>query len=170
MIIYNFYSRVFIFAVFCAILETEVVWDNETIPIFKRGTHKKAPDERTVMAKFRQERINDAVASEVSSILREVKDPRVSGALITITSADVTADLKYAKIFYSSVTGEDDDIKKGLKSASGFVRSRLAKELNLRITPEISFIYDNSVEHGVEIARILGTLDISDDDGDDGDD
>lgn len=122
------------------------------------------------MAKFRQERINDAVASEVSSILREVKDPRVSGALITITSADVTADLKYAKIFYSSVTGEDDDIKKGLKSASGFVRSRLAKELNLRITPEISFIYDNSVEHGVEIARILGTLDISDDDGDDGDD
>lgn len=114
------------------------------------------------MAKFRQERINDSVAAEVSQIIREVKDPRVSGALITITAADVSADLKYAKIFYSCINGEDDDVRKGLKSAAGFVRSQIARRLNLRITPEITFVYDGSVEHGIEIARILNTLNISD--------
>lgn len=113
------------------------------------------------MAKFRQDRINDSVCAEVAQIIREVKDPRVSSALITITAADVTADLKYAKIFYSCIGGETDDVKKGLKSAQGFVRSQIARRLNLRITPEISFVYDSSVEHGIEIARILGTLNIT---------
>ena len=53
------------------------------------------------MAKYRQSRINDSVAQEISMILRDVKDPRVSDAMITITGADVTPDLKYAKIFFS---------------------------------------------------------------------
>ena len=123
------------------------------------------------MAKFRRDRINDSVCEEVAQIIREVKDPRVSGAFITVTAADVTADLKYAKLFYSCITGEDPEIKKGLKSASGFIRGQLAKRLNLRITPEITFVYDTSVEHGVEIARILNSLDISEpEEEQDGDD
>lgn len=110
------------------------------------------------MGKYRQDRINDSVAEAASEIIREIKDPRVSDALITITAADVSADLKYAKIFYSCITGENEDLKKGLRSAAGFVRSRLAKSLNLRITPEIAFVYDKSVEHGIRIAEILNGI------------
>ncbi len=118
------------------------------------------------MAKYRQNRINDAVALELAVILREVKDPRVSEAMITVTAADVTPDLKYAKIYYS-VLGADGDkeqlknIYLGLKSAAGFIRSQLAKRLNMRATPELTFIEDSSVKHGVEIAAILNSLDIT---------
>ena len=118
------------------------------------------------MAKYRQNRINDAVALELAVILREVKDPRVSDAMITVTAADVTPDLKYAKIYYS-VLGADGDkeqlkqIYLGLKSAAGFIRSQLAKRLNMRATPELTFIEDSSVKLGVEIAAILNSLDIT---------
>ena len=118
------------------------------------------------MAKYRQNRINDAVALELAVIIREVKDPRVSELMITITSADVTADLKYAKIYYS-VLGMDDDkermkeLAKGLRSAAGFIRGQLAKRLNLRATPELTFIRDESVAHGVKIAGIINSLNIT---------
>ncbi|MBE6562539.1 MAG: 30S ribosome-binding factor RbfA [Ruminococcaceae bacterium] len=114
------------------------------------------------MAKYRQDRINDSVVKEISQIIREVKDHAVSGAMITITAADVTPDLKYAKIYYSCITGEDKELAKGLKRAAGFVRGQLAKRLNLRATPEISFVYDSSVEHGIKIAEILSGLTFSD--------
>lgn len=113
------------------------------------------------MSKYRQDRVNDQVTAEVSQIVREIKDPRVSGAFITINAADVSADLKYAKIFYSCITGDDPEVAKGLRSAAGFVRSQLAKRLNMRVTPEITFVYDDSAEHGVKIAGILNSLNIS---------
>lgn len=108
------------------------------------------------MAKYRRGRINDAVSAECAVILRDVKDPRVSGAFITVTGADVTADLKYAKIFYS-VMGDFDEkeLRAGLKHAAPFVRSRLAEALNLRQTPEISFVLDESVARGAHIAELL---------------
>lgn len=114
------------------------------------------------MPKYRRNRINESVTEEVSAILREVKDPRVAGAMLTITGSDVTADLKFAKIFYS-VYGEfteeeEKELKKGLRSVSSFIRSQLAQRLNLRITPELSFVRDNGVKHGADIAAILKTL------------
>lgn len=114
------------------------------------------------MPRYRRNRINESVTEEVSAILREVKDPRVAGALMTITGSDVTADLKFAKIYYS-VYGEfteeeEKELKKGLRSVSSFIRSQLAQRLNLRITPELSFIRDNGVKHGADIAAILKTL------------
>ena len=114
------------------------------------------------MPKYRRNRINESVTEEVSAILREVKDPRVAGAMLTITGSDVTADLKFAKIFYS-VYGEfteeeEKELKKGLRSVSYFIRSQLAQRLNLRITPELSFVRDNGVKHGADIAAILKTL------------
>lgn len=115
------------------------------------------------MAKYRQDRINDSVAKEMSQIIREVKDPRVSSALITVTGASVSQDLKYAKIFYSCLTGKNEDCGKGLASAAGYARSQLAKRLNLRVTPEITFVYDESLEHGMKIAKILHSLDIAGD-------
>lgn len=114
------------------------------------------------MPKYRRNRINESVTEEISAILREVKDPRVAGAMLTITGSDVTADLKFAKIYYSvygEFTGEEEkELKKGLRSVSSFIRSQLAQRLNLRITPELSFVKDNGVKHGADIAAILKTL------------
>lgn len=110
------------------------------------------------MANYRRERVNDSVAQEVSLILRDVKDPRVSDGMITVTGADVTADLKYAKIFYSSYAGDDKETARGLRSAAGFIRGQLAHRLNMRATPELTFVYDESVRHGAHIAQLLNEI------------
>lgn len=111
------------------------------------------------MAKYRKNKINGAFAEECAQIVREVKDPRVSDVWITVMNADVSADLKFAKVYYS-VLGECDDreLAKGLKSAAPFIRSRLAERLNLRITPEITFIRDEGVKHGAEISALLKSV------------
>ena len=77
------------------------------------------------MAKYRKNKINAAFTEECAQILRDIKDPRVSGEMITVMSSDVSADLKFAKVYYS-VYGECDDkeLRKGLKSATPFIRSR----------------------------------------------
>ena len=110
------------------------------------------------MPNYRRGRINEEMSRELASILREIKDPRVSENFISITNVDVTPDLKYAKIGFSSMTGDKAEIKKGLVSASGFIRKRLAETLNLRITPELTFVRDNGIAHGAEIAAILHDL------------
>ena len=125
------------------------------------------------MAKHRQGRINDEIQKEIAMILRDVKDPRVSGAFISVTGADVTPDLKYAKIYYSSLMGDKKEVKKGLAAASGFIRGQIARRMNLRITPEITFVEDNSIEYGAKISKILEGITITDpedeEDGADGD-
>ena len=112
------------------------------------------------MAKYRQNRINDAVKEEMAQIMRDVKDPRIAEALVSITAADVSADLKFAKIFYSVYGGDQAEIAKALKNATGFFRSELAKRINLRITPNLTFVYDSSAEYGSNISKILKGLDI----------
>ena len=116
------------------------------------------------MAKYRRGRINEEMQKELTVILRKVKDPRVSDAFISITAADCTADLKFAKIYYSAMGGDKKEIAKGLKAATGFIRRELASSLNLRITPELTFLPDDSVAYGAHIASILNTLDISPED------
>ncbi len=113
------------------------------------------------MAKYRRGRINEEMQKELTVILRKVKDPRVSDAFISITAADCTADLKYAKIYYSAMGGDKKEIAKGLKAAAGFIRRELASSLNLRMTPELTFVEDESVAYGARIASILGGLEIS---------
>ncbi len=113
------------------------------------------------MAKYRRGRINEEIQKEMSSILRRVKDPRVSDAFISVTAADCTADLKYAKIYYSALSGDPKEVAKGLKAATGFIRRELARTLNLRITPELTFLPDTSIAYGAHIATILEGLDIS---------
>ena len=116
------------------------------------------------MAKYRQNRINDEMQKELMSILRRVKDPRVQDAFISVTAVDCTADLKYAKIYYSALRGEPKEVAKGLKTASGFIRRELAHSLNLRITPELTFLQDSSITYGAHIASILNNLEISEPD------
>ena len=116
------------------------------------------------MAKYRRDRINEEIQKEMTSILRRVKDPRVCDAFISVTAADCTADLKYAKIYYSALSGDPKEVAQGLRAANGFIRRELARSLNLRITPELTFISDSSISYGAHIASILENLEISPED------
>ena len=122
------------------------------------------------MAKYRRDRINDEMRREMMEILRRVKDPRVQDAFVSVTAVDCTADLKYAKIYYSALRGDEKELAKGLKVASGFIRRELASGMNLRITPELSFVRDDSITYGAHIASILNKLDIPEDEPGDGND
>lgn len=120
------------------------------------------------MGKYRRDRINEEMMREIGEIVRNVKDPRVSSHFITIIRAEVTPDLKYAKIFYSvmDADGEDFDereLQHGLKSASGYIRGQIAERLNLRITPELNFVFDRSIAYGAKINQILHTKGVQDD-------
>ncbi len=114
------------------------------------------------MAKYRQGRINDEMQKEIAAILREVKDPRVSGAFVSVTGVEATPDLKFAKVYYSVLSGDKKEIGKGLKSSAGFIRGQLARRMNLRMTPELSFHEDNSIAYGAHISKILSGIEISD--------
>ena len=115
------------------------------------------PRKETEMANYRRDRVNEELMRELSQILREIKDPRVSSAFISVTAVDCTADLRSAKIYYSSMGGKDGDagVSKGLASANGYIRRELAARLDLRMTPELRFIRDNSIEHGAHISELM---------------
>ena len=97
----------------------------------------------------------------MAAILREVKDPRVSEAFVSITGAEVTADLKYAKIFYSAMRGDKKEVAQGLKSSAGFMRRMVAQKMNLRVTPELIFVEDGSIAYGAHIASLLNSIEIT---------
>ena len=107
------------------------------------------------MANYRRGRINDEVQKELAMILREVKDPRVSDAFISVTAVEVTPDLKFAKVYYSAMQGDKKEVAKGLKSSAGYIRRQLAQRLNLRMTPELTFCEDHSIAHGAHISKLL---------------
>ena len=102
-------------------------------------------------------RVNAEVQHELSNIIRnEIKDPRIS-TMTSVVAVDVTPDLKYAKA-YISVLGsreEQESTIKGLKSAEGYIRRQLAASINLRNTPQISFVLDQSIEYGVNMSRLI---------------
>lgn len=113
------------------------------------------------MANYRRGRINDEMQKELSAVLRDVKDPRVSGAFISITAVDVTPDLKFAKVYYSAMLGDKKEVAKGLRSSSGYIRKMIASRMNLRITPEFTFFEDHSIEHGAHISKLLNSIEIT---------
>ena len=113
------------------------------------------------MANYRKGRINDEVKKELSLVLREVKDPRIKDAFISVTSVEVSGDLKFAKVYYSAMMGDKKEVAKGLKSSAGFIRREIARRLNLRMTPEFSFYEDHSIEHGAHISKLLNQIEIS---------
>lgn len=98
------------------------------------------------------------VQRELSEIIRtEIKDPRVNSAMVTVVSVEVTPDLKYCKA-YISVLGDQEKAEAaitGLKSAVGYIRRELAHRVNLRNTPEITFVPDQSIEYGVNMSRLI---------------
>lgn len=114
------------------------------------------------MASARIGRINDDIQRILADRLRQVKDPRVSGqGMITITRVDTTGDLRYAKVWLSVYGLKDEkEFKKGLKSASGWLRRELGSTLKLVYTPELVFEVDHSIEYGAKISGILDNLNI----------
>lgn len=114
------------------------------------------------MASTRIGRINDDIQRILADRLRQVKDPRVSGqGMITITRVETTGDLRYAKVWLSVYGLQDEkEFKKGLKSASGWLRRELGSTLKLVYTPELVFELDKSIEYGAKISGILENLNI----------
>ena len=109
------------------------------------------------MAKYRRGRINDAVAKELAIALGGVREPKVVDNFVSITRCEVAPDLKYATVYFSCI-GDSKDALEGLKKCTGMLRHHLATTLNLRITPELSFTKDGSIEHGAKIARLLDEI------------
>ena len=110
-------------------------------------------------------RINSEVQRELANLIRsEIKDPRV-GPMTCVTDVEVAPDLKTCKVWISTL-GDDEAREgtlKGLKNAEGFLRSQLAKNLNLRNTPELRFISDTSIEYGMKMNKLLDDVKAPDD-------
>lgn len=105
-------------------------------------------------------RINGEVQKELSDIIRnEIKDPRIH-LMTSVTAVEVAPDLKTCKA-YISVFGEDsekEDTIQGLRSAEGYIRRQLAKNLNLRNTPQITFLLDESIAYGVHMSKLIDDI------------
>ena len=103
----------------------------------------------------RPQRLGDLIQREVSDLIRlEVRDPRVG--MITITSVDVSPDMSHAKIFFTVLEKEElRETLEGLGRSAGFLRSQLAKRIKMYTTPELRFAYDESVERGDQVSRLI---------------
>lgn len=108
----------------------------------------------------RIDRISEEVKKELSLIVRDLKDPRLSCGMVSVVNVTVTKDLRFAKA-YISVFG-DESAKKGavdaLKGAAGFIRKEIGHRIDLRYTPEFSFVLDDSIEYGSHINEVLKNL------------
>ncbi len=123
------------------------------------------------MASTKIQRTNEDIKLALSVLLREIKDPRVRQGMISIVAVDTTGDLKYSKVYLSVLGLESEkELKKGLKSASGWLRRELGSRLRLRNVPELVFILDKSIEHGAYINTLINNLNISGDRDKDEDD
>ena len=107
------------------------------------------------MASNRIGRINEEIQRELASLIPNVKDPRVTG-MISVTAVDTTPDLRYAKVYISVLVKNDStQVLKGLKSAAGWLRRELGHALQLRYTPELTFVQDDSIDKGAHILDML---------------
>jgi len=101
-------------------------------------------------------RIDEELKKEISNIINyELNNPKITG-MISVTRAKITPDLKYAKVYVSILNSKNTkDTLANLKKSSGFIRTEIAKRINLRITPELIFVLDDSMEYGAKIDQIL---------------
>ncbi|MBM6870396.1 30S ribosome-binding factor RbfA [Pseudoflavonifractor phocaeensis] len=107
------------------------------------------------MASNRIGRINEEIQRELADLIRTVKDPRVHG-LVSITAVETTPDLRFCKVHVSVLDKSDvKEVVKGLKSAGGYLRRELGRALNLRYTPELQFVEDDSIDQGAHILSLL---------------
>ena len=110
----------------------------------------------------RAQRVAQEMQKEIAIILqREIKDPRL-GLMTTVSDVEVSRDLAYAKVFVTFLNDKDEeDIKAGIKAlqdASGFIRTLLGKAMRLRIVPELTFFYDNSLVEGMRMSNLVSNV------------
>ena len=112
------------------------------------------------MPSYKLGRTTEDIRREVSAILRELKDPRVSGCMLSVVRVEVTNDLSYCTVYVSAMEGMEtaENAVKGLKSAAGYVRRELGNRLKLRHVPEMIFKAPDSIEYSANISRILHDL------------
>ena len=116
------------------------------------------------MASNKLARTNDDIQIVLSKLLREIKDPRVLQGMISVTRVETTGDLRYSKVWLSVMGMKDEkEFKKGLKSASGWLRRELGNTMKLRYTPELVFEIDHSIEYGAHISQVISALEIKHD-------
>lgn len=116
------------------------------------------------MAGYRTGRVSEDIKREIVALIRGLKDPRVRDKILTVVRVEVSSDLSFAKVYVSSMNGIDDakEAVKGLTSATGLIRREVGNKLHLRKTPELKFIADDSVEHGMEIFKKIESTVIAD--------
>lgn len=113
------------------------------------------------MASNRIHRINEEIQKELSALLRTVKDPRVQNTMISITRVETTPDLRYTKVYVSFLQEERvKDAMAGLKSAGGYLRRELGRNLQLRYAPEIVWSLDDSITYGAHMLKLINSLEI----------
>ena len=112
------------------------------------------------MASNRINRINEEIQKALADLLRSVKDPRVSGTMISITRVETTPDLRFAKIYVSFLEEQKaKDAIKGLESAAGYLRRELGAALQLRHTPSLQWALDDSITYGARMLKLINSLD-----------
>lgn len=111
------------------------------------------------MANHRLERLSEDAKREIASIVRELKDPRIP-KVTSVTNVHITPDLKFGKVFVSFLGDEEiiNNAIKALNLAKGFVRHELANRIEIRYTPELTFVFDDSIEHGAHISKLLNDI------------
>ncbi len=116
------------------------------------------------MASYRIQRTNEDILRELTALLRELKDPRVSEALLTVVKTDTDSDLSSCKVYISSMRGVEaaQNAVGVLKKASGWLRREVGQRLRLRHAPELIFIADDSIERSAHIAAILKSIEQED--------
>ena len=117
------------------------------------------------MASNRINRINEEIQKALADLLRNVKDPRVSGTMISVTKVETTPDLRYAKVYVSFLEeNKASDAMKGLKSAGGWLRREVGNDLKLRYTPELVWALDDSITYGAKLLSLINSLEVKSDD------
>ena len=118
------------------------------------------------MASNRINRINEEIQKCLADRIRDLKDPRVSTTMISITRVETTPDLRYTKVYVSFLEeNKAADAMKGLKSAAGWLRREIGQTLKLRYTPEIMWALDDSIVYGAKLLELINSLEVSSDDG-----
>ncbi|MCQ2602644.1 MAG: 30S ribosome-binding factor RbfA [Clostridia bacterium] len=116
------------------------------------------------MDKIKTDRINSELQKQITAIIaNEIKDPRLCGAIIGVTKANVTPDLKFAKVFLSVYANDEESKKSAFDTvvrSSMFIRAKLKETMKIRLVPEIHFVIDNSFEYGAKIDNLLSQITI----------
>jgi len=111
----------------------------------------------------RLDRINAELARAVAEAIRDLKDPRVSASMVSVTRVEATNDLSLARVYVSALKeGDLPAVLKGLRSAAGYLRRAVGQAVKLRLTPELEFIPDSSISHGARIMEIMRAMEEGD--------